>query len=203
MENLKIMLVTGSVRLGRQSHKVGRYLQQLLGGYEHVETEMLDLLEDPLPMMDERYDLHPDPPESVRRAGERIRAADALILISPEYGGSYPGVLKNLTDLFGRQMTGKAIGVVTTSSGKLGGINASHQLQHLILSMRCYPMPLKLLVPFVHEAFDEQGNPVHPELATGTRQFIGSFLEFARAITEMREGRFRFRRRDELAGTLL
>lgn len=191
MEDLKMMLVIGSVRLGRQSHKVARCLEHVLGQFTHARTDTLDLLKDPLPMMDERYDLHPDPPAVMREVGARIRAADAFIFVSPEYGGSYPGVLKNLTDVFGRQMTGKAIGVVTTSAGKLGGIGASHQLQHLILSMGSYPMPLKLLVPFVHEAFDEGLKPVTAELATGADRFVRSFLEFATAITALRAGRFK------------
>lgn len=191
------MVVIGSVRLGRQSHKVARYLENILGQFAHTEITVLDLLDEPLPMMDERYDLHPDPPDLVRRTGERIRSADAFIFVSPEYGGSYPGVLKNLTDLFGRQMTGKAIGVVTTSSGKMGGINASHQLQHLVLSMRSYPMPLKLLIPFVHEAFDEQLKPLHAELHTSANQFIRTFLEFASAITAMRQGKFKPRQAQE------
>lgn len=191
MENLKVMVVIGSVRLGRQSHKVGRYLNHLLSRYEGTKAEMLDLLDEPLPMMDERYDLHPSPSEIVRKTGERIRAADAVIFVSPEYGGSYPGVLKNLTDLFGRQLTTKPIGVVTTSAGKLGGINASHQLQHLILSMRAYPMPLKLLVPFVQDAFGDGPEPLQADLQTNAEQFVRAFLEFAGAITAMRHGAFR------------
>lgn len=191
MKPFKTLLVVGSVRLGRQSHKIASYLEQLFREYDGIEVEILDLIDYPLPMMEERYGILPNPSELVREVGERIRAADAAILVSPEYGGSFSGVLKNAIDLFGRQLSDKPIGVVTTSGGKLGGVNASHHLQNLILSIRSFPMPQKLLVPMIQDAFDENGQPIGAELAKGSELFIGEFLEFASAITARRRGVFK------------
>lgn len=191
MRKINILLVLGSVRLGRQSHKIAFYLQNLLNQYEGVEAQVLDLLAHPLPMMEERYDTHPDPSLAVRETGEQVKGSDALVFITPEYNGSYSGVLKNAVDHFGRQMSGKPIAVVSTSGGKLGGINASTQLQQLILSIGSYPMPLKLLVPLIHQSFNDQLEPVSPELLQHSGHFVEVFLEFARAVTAKREGKFK------------
>lgn len=199
MHDLKIILLLGSIRLGRQSHKVAHILERRLNAYAGVDAEIADLQECRLPMMEERYGIHPDPPEVVKELGEKIRQADAIILISPEYGGSYSGVLKNAVDYFGRQLAGKPIGVATTSAGQLGGINASHQLQHLILGLGAYPMPKKLLVPAVHE---NPGNGYAVEdgpLTDNARQFVEEFLPFARAISAKRQGQFRTPSREELS----
>jgi NAD(P)H-dependent FMN reductase len=191
MDNMKIMLLLGSIRVGRQSHKIAYYLQRQLNRYEGVDAEVADLMEYQLPAMEERYGIHPNPPAIVKELGEKIKSAGALILISPEYGGSYSGVLKNAVDYFGRQMSGKPIGVVTTSGGKLGGINASHQVQNLILAIMGFPMPKKLLVPMIQDAFDDQWEPVDEDLVKNTALFISEFLAFASSIIAKGRGQFK------------
>jgi NAD(P)H-dependent FMN reductase len=190
MQPLKVLLLLGSIRLGRQSHKAAYLLQYKLNRETGVDAELADLMDYPLPMMEERYGVHPDPTASVRSLGEKIQRADAMVFISPEYAGSYSGVLKNAVDYFGRQMSGKPIAVVATSAGRLGGINASHQLQHLILAIMAYPMPRKLLIPQVQDTITEDLK-VTAEFGGQVTAFIGEFLEFARAITAKRQGTFR------------
>lgn len=190
MQTLKVLLLLGSIRLGRQSHKAAYLLQYRLNREPGIEAELADLLDYPLPMMEERYGIHPDPADLVKTLGEKIARADAIILISPEYAGSYSGVLKNAVDYFGRQMSGKPIGVVATSAGRLGGINASHQLQNLVLAIMAYPMPRKLLIPQVQEAITEDLK-VTEEFAGNVTSFLTEFLEFAQAVTAKRQGAFR------------
>jgi len=118
---------------------------------------------------------------------QSLKQADALLFVSPEYHGSYTGVLKNAVDHYREEFARKVIGVVCTGSGKFGGINASTQLQQLILSLGAFPMPRKLIVPFIQEAFDEDIQPLSLRLEKECKGFVEEFLWFSRAITKAKE----------------
>jgi NAD(P)H-dependent FMN reductase len=183
---MRIALILGSIRTGRQSHKVAYYLQKELQ-QRNIEVDLIDLLEHHLPLMEERLNRLANPPAAAVEVAARLKAADGVILITPEYHGSYSGVLKNALDYFLPEFSRKPIGVVTTSGGKLGGINASIQLQQLILSMGCFPLPVKLLVPEVQLAVDEQFNAVHETLVKSTTKFLDEYTWFAQAITNAKK----------------
>ncbi len=184
--NIRILLILGSVREGRKSDRIAHYLMQLLNEMPGVEPELLDLIADPLPMFETRWQT--DNPEHTQllRVSNILKAADGIVLISPEYHGSYTGVLKNALDHFWKEFQRKPMGVVTTGSGKFGGINASTEMQQLILSLGGYPIPNKLLVPHVNDAFDENQQPVSPELVKGSAKFLEEYLWFVRALTYAR-----------------
>lgn len=178
---MKVAIILGSVRMGRQTHKAAYYLKKALNK-QSVETDLIDLAEEPLPVLEERAGYHPDPPKHVLQIGERLDEADAILLISPEYHGSISGALKNALDYYWSEFQKKPIGVVTTSAGKFGGINASSHLQHIILSLGAYPMPLKLLVPGIHEAFDDTFKPQNEQIVKSTDKFLDEFLWFTDAL---------------------
>lgn len=178
---MKIAILLGSVRMGRQTHKAAYYLKEKLIN-RNIETDLIDLAEDPLPVLKERVGHHPEPPENAVEISERLDEADALLLVTPEYHGSISGVLKNAIDYFWREFQKKPIGVVTASGGGFGGINASTHLQHIILSVGAYPMPLKLLVPKVHKAFDDSYEPQNENVIKSAENFLNEFLWFADAL---------------------
>ena len=179
---MRVAIMLGSVRIGRQTHKIAYYLQKLLEE-RGVSVDMIDLLHHPLPLMEERVQLHPSLPSEVKWIGKTLHDADAILLVTPEYHGSYSGVLKNALDYFRAEFSKKAIGVVTTSGGKLGGINASLQLQTLILHLGAYALPLKLLVPEIHLAIDDNYQPLQDTLVVNTNKFIDEFLFLASAVS--------------------
>jgi azobenzene reductase len=178
---MRVAIMLGSVRIGRQTHKVAYYLQRLLEE-RGVDVDMIDLLHHPLPLMEERVQLHPNVPPAVKSISDTLHNADAILLVTPEYHGSYSGVLKNALDYFRAEFGKKAIGVVTTSGGKLGGINASLQLQTLILHMGAYALPLKLLVPEIHLAIDDNYQPLQQSLVNNANKFLDEFLWLASAV---------------------
>ncbi|HEU4609893.1 MAG TPA: NAD(P)H-dependent oxidoreductase [Chitinophagaceae bacterium] len=182
---MKTAIIIGSIRTGRQSQKIAWYLEKKLKK-KGVEVDMIDLKDYPLPLLEERVHIHMDPPANAVELSGRLYEADSLILVSPEYHGSYSGVLKNALDYFRTEFSRKVIGVVTTSGGKFGGINASHQLQDLVLHVGAYPMPVKLLVPEIHFAFDADNNLLPEALQKSTQQFVDEFVWFASAISTAR-----------------
>jgi len=183
---MRIAIILGSIRTGRQSHKVAHYLQKELEK-RTITVDLIDLLHYFLPMMEERTSRLPNPPAVVTEVAAKLKAADGIILITPEYHGSYSGVLKNALDYYLPELSRKAIGVVTTSGGKLGGINASIQLQQLVLSMGGYALPVKFLVPEVQLAFDEEYKPLHENVVKSATRFLDEYVWFAQAITTAKQ----------------
>ncbi len=188
-KGLNVVLIVGSARIQRETHKISNYLEQTLLQH-NIQVNIIDLKETPLPIMEERYGFVEHEGSAIHEMAEKLKNANAIVFISPEYTGTVSGVLKNAIDYFARLMNGKPIGVVTTSNGKLGGINASHQMQHIILSMNAFPMPYKLLVSDIANAFDEDLNPIREDIKTSTQKFVQEFVPFAKAINEMKKGKF-------------
>ena len=185
---MKVAIILGSIRIGRQTHKIAYYAEQKLKE-RGVETVMIDLGNHPLPFMDERATRPETETEEIAAMGTQLKEADAILLVTPEYHGSFTGVLKNALDYFWAEFSRKPMGVITTGSGRMGGINASTQLQHVILSLGAYPMPYKLLVPDIQNAFDDQIQPLREDVVKNTERFLHEFVWFANAIVTAKEAR--------------
>jgi NAD(P)H-dependent FMN reductase len=165
----------------RQPHRAAYYLKKKLKN-RNIETDLIDLAEEPVPVLKERVGCHPDPPENAVEISERLHQADAILLVTPEYHSSISGALKNAIDYYWSEFQKKPIGVVAASAGGFGGINASTHLQQIILGVGAYPMPLNLLVPRIHKAFDESNEPQNEKIVQSTENFLDEFLWFADAL---------------------
>lgn len=179
---MKISVILGSIRDERKSDRIARYLMDRLSAYPNVRPVLLDLAVCQLPVFDSRWTQSESPDPSLVSFGEALSSSDGLILISPEYHGSYTGVLKNAMDHFWAEFKRKPMGVVATGSGKFGGINASTEMQQLILSVGGFPMPVKLIVPYIHKVLSASGTPLESFIEDDTSRFLDEFLWFAQAI---------------------
>ncbi len=184
---MKIAVVLGTTRIGRQSEKVANELVARLKTHEGFEIDFLDIAQFPFPVFEERIRLHPDPPQGLLEFSQRLHNADGIIFVIPEYNGSLPGTFKNAFDHFYAEYKRKPIGVVCVSDGKFAGVQASIQLQTLILHVFAYPMPTKLLVPFVNKAFDEAGKLIDETVDKGMTRFIDEYKWFAEAIVNQKK----------------
>ncbi len=173
---MNIALILGSVREGRKTDRVALYLKELLERQEGVSVTLLDLAEFRLPVFSSRWAKESDPDPAIVAFAKELSQADSMVLISPEYHGSYTGVLKNALDHYWGEFKRKPIGVVTTGSGRFGGVNASSEMQQLILSLGGFPMPTKLLVPFVQDAFSEAGAPIDERVQLDCIRFVQEFV---------------------------
>lgn len=183
---MKIAILLGSVRSGRKTHNIAYYVEKKLQE-RGFQTQMLDLGKQPLPLMDERYGRTNAPSAEIAEMGLHLKEADGILLVSPEYHGSFTGVLKNALDYYWVEFARKPMGVVATGSGKMGGINASTQLQHVILSLGAFPLPFKLLVPEIQHAFDEQQQPLREDVVKNTERFLNEFTWFTNAIAQAKQ----------------
>lgn len=178
---MKVAILIGSIRKGRQSQKAAYLIEKKLEA-RGVEVDIIDLAENTLPMLEERADRDPQVSPDVIAVGKRLAVADSVILLSPEYHGSYTGVLKNALDYYRAEFQKKPIGVIAVSSGKMAGINASVQMQHLVLSMGAYALPQKFLVPDITNTIDEHGHTEVAALQAQADKFAEEFLWLTQAI---------------------
>lgn len=185
---MKISIISSSVREGRESHKAALAVFHALKAVEDVQPVLLDLLEFELPPLTHVRGKFPEVPEPVARLGDELDASDGIIFVSPEYNGGYSSALKNAVDFFPKSTyQRKPIGVVTASSGAMGGMRAAQQLQHLVLALWGIPSPQMLLVPKVQEKFDDQGDYLDPGFEKNVHTFIEHYLWLARKVASPNE----------------
>ena len=101
--------------------------------------------------------------------------------VTPEYNGSYTPSMKNLFDHFPKQFH-KTFGIVTASTGVMGGMRASQQLQLLTLALFGIPSPYMLITPQVDKKFDPAGNLVDPSFSNSIHTFVSEFLWLAERL---------------------
>src|SRR5512134_754647 len=129
---IRILGVAGSLRKRSYNRSALRAATQLL-----PPGTTLDVFElDGIPGFNE--DLETSPPASVVDLKNRIRAADAVLFVTPEYNYSVPGVLKNAIDWASRPYgdsawDGKTVGVVGASVGTLGTARAQYHLRQMFV----------------------------------------------------------------------
>lgn len=180
---MNVSILIGSVREGRQSHKAAYFLEKVLEKRD-VRVALIDLAKEPLPVMGYKSGHDSGTEQRIRQMSNRLEETDAIILVTPEYHGSFSGVLKNALDHFTPEFRKKPVGVVAASAGRMAGINASNQLQHVILSMGAFPVPLKLLVPEIHSSIDENFETNNEKIAISVEKFLDEFLWFSEALQQ-------------------
>lgn len=173
----KIAIISPSVRQGRKSHRVALWFKSYLEGNNLATTEILDLAEYRFPLFDERLKKQENPlPEAQEFAG-KIRSADGVIIIAPEYNGGYPASLKNVIDLLTDEWRGKPIAISSVSDGPFGGTQVITSLQFSLWKIGAWTVPAMFPVPRVGEAFDEEGLPTDPEsMGKRAAKFTGELL---------------------------
>lgn len=177
---LRIPVVVGSVRRGRQSIRAARFAAGRLAG-AGADATLLDLAELDLPIMEERLHKRDDPPPGLKHFSRTIAAADAVVIVSPEYNGSMPGVLKNALDYIYGEWFRKPVGIVTVSSGGFGGVQLHNHLQLLFLRVKALPVA-HMAVSNVSRTFGEDGEPLEPHYEKSFADFIETLDWYARVI---------------------
>ena len=179
---MNIEIVSGSPRKESVSFKEAVYLQNLLRQKTRHEVNIIDIREWQLPALQQVvYSSVDNTPGQLKPLAARMFAADAFIIVTPEYNGSYTPAMKNLFDHFPKQMH-KAFGIVTASQGSLGGIRASQQLQLLIGALFGIPSPFMLVTPQVDKKFDMNANLVDGSFQHSINTFIHEFLWLAERL---------------------
>ncbi len=154
-------------------------------GDPRLNTELLDLGDYDFPIMEQRLSEMKIAPPGLQSFSDKLEFADGLLIVSPEYKGGIPGVLKNALDyLKPGILRRKPVGICTVSSGGFGGVNCLMQLRMTILALGGLPIPDAFPVSRVQELFDEEGQPKDAKWPVSLRHFIDELFFYAKALAQ-------------------
>jgi chromate reductase len=171
--SLTILGIAGSLRKNSYNRAALRAAQELAP--EGTKLEIFDLQGIPMFNQDEEQ----NPPDKVKQLKAKVRAADAILFVTPEYNYSIPGVLKNAIDWASRPYgdnvwQGKPVAVMGASIGPLGTSRAQYHLRQVFVFLDMLPLNKpEVMIGNASQRFDEAGNLVDQE----TRKHIQGLLE--------------------------
>jgi len=180
---LKILGVAGSLREGSYNKLLLRAAKKLLP--PSVELDLFDISKIPLFNQDLEATAFPAEAKAFKA---KIEEADALLIATPEYNHSYPGVLKNAIDWASRpygqnSFDGKSTAVVSASLGLFGGIAAQDQLKLVLLALnvRLVAQPA-VIVSSAHQKLDQDANILDPITKGYMLQLLTNLVDQARGF---------------------
>lgn len=163
---LKILGFAGSLRAGSYNKLLLRAAGKLLPN--DAILEIFDLADIPL----FNQDIEMDMPPKIKEFKSKIREADAILIATPEYNYSVPGVLKNAIDWASRPygdnpFDGKPVAIMSASIGMLDGARAQYHLRQMFVFLNMHPVNgPEVIVTFAQQKFDANGNLVDDNTKT-------------------------------------
>ena len=174
-----ITVLVGTNRPDASSRKVAKKLVDLYQSKSHL-AQVLDL--ESLPpevFMPEAYANKPPRFEPFAKA---ILGSEGVHVVTPEYNGSFPGVLKYFIDLlpFPDSFEGRPVAFTGVAAGMFGGLRPVEQLQQVFGYRDACIFPERVFVMKVHESLDETGELVDASLLGRLEKQATNFAAFAK-----------------------
>lgn len=183
-KHVRILGIAGSLRRQSYNRAALRAATELVP--EGATIEIFEL--DGIPGFNE--DEEQNPPEKVTELKRRIREADAILFVTPEYNYSVPGVLKNAIDWASRPYgdsawNGKPAAIMGASIGAIGTARAQYHLRQSMVFLNMYPINQpEVMISNASKRFDEQGNLTDERTKDFIRQLIQSLVNWTRRIEQ-------------------
>lgn len=178
---LFIPVILGTARQGRESERAARFVFDQTKKRAGVETEFIDVRTLPMKLNDAGEQMK-DPKFSAT-----IDRCDGLIIVTPEYNHSFPGLLKHALDMCLKEYIHKAVGICGVSAGPMGG---SRVIESLLPVMR----ELGLVTIFedvnfgkIGGLFDERGNLLDENFVRRVDSFLNELIWMSRVLRHGRE----------------
>jgi chromate reductase len=181
-KRVKILGFVGSLRKGYYNKSLMRAALGLLPN--DATLEVFDL--EGIPPFNQ--DFERQPPQIVKTFKDKIKAADALLIASPEYNYSIPGVLKNAIDWASRPygdnaFEGKPVAIMSASTGRLGGARAQYHLRQSFVFINVFPINRpEVMMPNAQEHVDVNGNLTDEITRQLIRQLLEALAQWARKV---------------------
>lgn len=174
---MDIKIISASVRNGRNSHRLALYFQQYIADNHAAEVEILDLKEYDFPLFHERLQHTEDPPGRVLEFAGKVKSADGIVVVTPEYNGGYPASLKNVLDLLYPEWKRKPVAIATVSDGQFGGTQVIMSILFSFWKIGAWVVPAMFPAASVQDNYDEQGRPVDKTSSDKkAKRFIGELI---------------------------
>jgi chromate reductase len=175
---LKILGIAGSLRKASYNKGALRAAQQLVPSGATIE--IYDLEGIPLFNADNENPL----PPKVADFKAKIRAADAILFVTPEYNGSVPGVLKNAIDWASRPYgdnawADKPVAIMGATPGMLGTVRAQYHLRQSFVFLNMHPLNRpEVMIANADDRFDENGNLTDEKTREHVRKLLVALVEW-------------------------
>lgn len=180
---VELKIISGTDRPNANALRVSRYLKRQYER-EGANVEILDLKDFPLSeVVGGPYGKKNKPVSDFLRP---IMKADALVIVTPEYNGGYPGILKLMIDYlpFPEAFEKLPICFVGESAGAFGALRAVEQLQLVVGYRNAYLFPERVFINRVKENFDEQEGIKDDFQQNLLLNQVTNFLEYVEQLKE-------------------
>ncbi len=181
-KKFRVAVIVGSLRKGSYS---GLVAKTLIGMVPSFDFEIVEI--GTLPLFNQ--DLEETPPTPWVEFRDRVRSADALLFITPEYNRSIPAALKNAIDVgsrpYGKSVwDGKPGAVVSVSPGAYGGFGANHHLRQTLMYLNVATLQQpEVYLAGVSKLFDDKGNLVAESAKEFLQKFMTAFTAWVEKIS--------------------
>jgi chromate reductase len=183
-----VAVVVGSLRKDSASRKLAEAFAALAPA--NLTFDVVEIGD--LPHFDQ--DLEAAPPAEWTAFRDRIRPADAVLFVTPEYNRSVPGVLKNAVDV-GSRPYGQSVwnakpgAVISLSPGAIGGFGANHHLRQSLVFLNVAVLSQEAYVGNAFALFDENGELVNDTTAEFLKGYAAAFAEWIERVSPVAEAR--------------
>ena len=181
-KRVKILGFAGSLRSGSYNKALLRAAVDLLP--KDVDLDIFDI--DGIPGFNQ--DIEAEMPVEVKEFKSKIRDADGILIATPEYNYSVPGVLKNAIDWASRPygdnaFDGKPVAIMSASIGKFGGARAQYHLRQMFVFLNMHPVNgPEVMVTLAQDKFDADGKLVDED----TKKYVSQLLQNLAKWTEIK-----------------
>lgn len=178
---LNIPVILGTARKGRMSAHAARFVTRELQKREGVCTELIDIGE-----LEHHLD---DNGQGTGDPGfaERMKMADGIVIVAPEYNHAMPGLLKHVLDSCLKEYIHKAAGIVGVSAGPFGGTRVIETSLPVLRELGLVTIFWDVNVGNVSKVFNEQGELLDQAFVRRTDKFLGELIWMARTLRHGRE----------------
>ena len=179
---IRVLGIAGSLRRKSYNRAALRAASELVPEGATIETFELD----GIPGFNQ--DEEQNPPAKVTELKKRIREADAILIVTPEYNYSIPGVLKNAIDWASRPYgdsawNGKPAAIMGASVGTIGTARAQYHLRQMMVFLNMFPINQpEVMIGNASERFDAEGNLTDDAAKAFIRQLLQNLMEWTRRI---------------------
>lgn len=176
-----IALIVGTNRPGSNTREVARHVEEIYAELK-VPLHVLDLARLPPEVFSPSS--YAEKPAAFRPFADAILKSDGLHVVSPEYNGGMPGVLKYFIDMlkFPESFIHRPVCFVGLAAGMWGALRPIEQLQQIFGYRNAYLYPDRVFLPNINDLLDDSGRLKDPELLQRMKTQAAGFVEFVERV---------------------
>lgn len=173
-----ITLISGTNRPNSQTQKVTQFLS---GEFKRAgaNNQILDLGDLPLSVFSP--EAYAEKPREFSKFSDAVLQSKGLVVVTPEYNGSFPGVLKLFIDhlKFPESFENRPVGFVGVAAGMWGGLRSVEQLQMIFAYRNAKLFNERIFLPRIESQFGPTGELTSPLVKTLVDSFVKNFVKFS------------------------